>query len=190
MRCREIYSARETRRLDQRLIGALRGRWKKGMSKDHRGWSQTCCGLFVTPLVYLQDQSVHVRCGLTSSKQRSEIGRVLPFLRRGLLIVPDTEANGAQTYWHILKDSHQPPYTDKRDWPKEGRCLNKLLQDIVLEAFFSNFLLFTLRCWNFIGNVHAFFGGFFTKESVQQRLCECCLYSHAVEQQIIHCNLA
>lgn len=113
---------------------------KREMSADHLGSSRTCCGLFVTLLVYLQDQSERVRCGLTSSKQRSETGCVLAFLGRGLLIVPDTGANGAQTYWHILKDSHQPPYTDKRDWPKEGRCLNKLLQDIVLEAFFSYFL--------------------------------------------------
>lgn len=113
---------------------------KDGMSTDHSGSSQTCCGLFVTPLLYLQDQSERVRCGLTSSKQRSEIGCVLAFLGRGLLIVPDTGANGAQTYWHILKDSHQPPYTDKRDWPKEGWCLNKLLQDIVWKLSTPTFI--------------------------------------------------
>lgn len=52
---------------------------KNGMSTDNPGSSQTCCGLFVTPLVYLQDQSQRVRCRLTSSKQRSEVGRVLAF---------------------------------------------------------------------------------------------------------------
>lgn len=143
MRCRQIYSARETGRQDQRLIGALRGRSRTRIIQVHRRRAVGClsrrsstCRIRVN--VFFVDRPLQSR-GLNQAVCWRSWGR-------GLLIVPDTGANGAQAYWHILKDSHQPPYTDKRDWPIEGRCLNKLLQDIVVKAFFSNFLLFALRC--------------------------------------------
>lgn len=146
MHCREIYSAWENGRQDQKLIGVLSGRWRKGwarINQVHRRRAAGCLSRHLSACrirvnVFVVDWPLQSR-GLKRAVCWRSGGR-------WLLIVPDTGANGAQTYWHILKDSHQPPYTDKRHWPKEGRCLNKLLQDIVLEAFFSDFLLFALRC--------------------------------------------
>ncbi len=104
----EIYDNSRTdwERADWIKEEVVVGFWKeKGWARTILSYHRPAVGRILA--VYLPKQPESVGHGGPSSKSVSN-RPCARTVRRGLLIAPNTNANGAQLYWLTIKDPHQP----------------------------------------------------------------------------------
>lgn len=106
---RRCVGERFTTTVGQTESGSKRRRWSVLEKRDERGLS---CLIITLQWAIFQPSTCRSSLntlGTEAPLQRaSRIGRAPAPWGRGLLIAPNTNANGAQLYWLAIKDSHQP----------------------------------------------------------------------------------
>ncbi len=130
------------------LIGSKRRWWsvfgKKGMSEDYPVLSSPCSGPYFSRLPAEAAWKRWARRPLFKDVSNRPCARTV---RRGLLIAPNTNANGAQLYWLTIKDPHQPLLQIKGTVQRMSSAYTNCYKTPFSNQFSNNRLQFMTILW-------------------------------------------
>lgn len=154
---KQIYQRRAVERFtttvgqtENGLIGSKRRWWsvfekKKEWARTILSYHHTAVGRILA--IYLPKQPERVGHGGPSSKSVSN-RPCARTVREGLLIAPNTNANGAQLYWLTIKDSHPPLLQIKGTVQRMSSAYTNCYKTPFSNQFSNNCLQFMKILWN------------------------------------------